>query len=42
MERHVSYSLSQTDACSSLYSDLWVTIIAVKKVNNVCLDEMLL
>lgn len=34
MERHISYSLSQTDACSSLYSDLWVTIIAVKKVND--------
>uniref|UniRef100_A0A3Q3XD62 G-protein coupled receptors family 3 profile domain-containing protein n=1 Tax=Mola mola TaxID=94237 RepID=A0A3Q3XD62_MOLML len=31
MESHVLYSLSQLDTCSSLYSYLWVTIIAVQK-----------
>ncbi|KAM9851225.1 putative G-protein coupled receptor 156 [Aulostomus maculatus] len=30
-DRGVSYSLSQLDSCSSLYPDLWVIIIAVKK-----------
>lgn len=34
MERDVSYSLSQLDTCSSVYSDLWLIIIAVQKVNN--------
>ncbi|XP_041663831.1 probable G-protein coupled receptor 156 [Cheilinus undulatus] len=31
VERDVSYSLSQLDTCSSLYSDLWVILIAVQK-----------
>ncbi|KAE8299217.1 putative G-protein coupled receptor 156 [Larimichthys crocea] len=30
-ERDISFSLSQLDACSSLYSDLWIIIIAVQK-----------
>ncbi|XP_054471250.1 probable G-protein coupled receptor 156 [Anoplopoma fimbria] len=30
-ERDISYSLSQLDTCSSVYSDLWVVIIAVQK-----------
>ncbi|XP_044072397.1 probable G-protein coupled receptor 156 [Siniperca chuatsi] len=30
-ERDISYSLSQMDTCSSVYSDLWVIIIAVQK-----------
>lgn len=33
-ERQISYSLSQTDTCSSVYFDLWVTIMAVKKVSD--------
>ncbi|XP_042282243.1 probable G-protein coupled receptor 156 isoform X2 [Thunnus maccoyii] len=31
VEKDVSYSLSQLDSCSSVYSDLWVIIIAVQK-----------
>ncbi|XP_008296978.1 probable G-protein coupled receptor 156, partial [Stegastes partitus] len=31
MERDVSYSLSQLDSCSSVYSDLWVIIIVIQK-----------
>ncbi|XP_070694715.1 probable G-protein coupled receptor 156 [Pempheris klunzingeri] len=31
VERDISYSLSQLDTCSSVYSDLWVIIIAVQK-----------
>ncbi|XP_073329481.1 probable G-protein coupled receptor 156 [Pagrus major] len=31
VERDVSYSLSQLDTCSSVYSDMWVIIIAVQK-----------
>ncbi|XP_076603300.1 putative G-protein coupled receptor 156 [Chaetodon auriga] len=31
VERDVSYSLTQLDTCASLYSDLWVIIIAVQK-----------
>ncbi|XP_056292826.1 probable G-protein coupled receptor 156 isoform X2 [Pseudoliparis swirei] len=31
VERDMSYSLSQLDTCSSVYSDLWVVIIAVQK-----------
>ncbi|KAG8000604.1 hypothetical protein GBF38_017025 [Nibea albiflora] len=31
VERDISFSLSQLDACSSLYSDLWIIIIAVQK-----------
>ncbi|XP_030614268.1 probable G-protein coupled receptor 156 [Archocentrus centrarchus] len=31
MERDVSYSLSQLYSCSSLYSNLWVIIIAIQK-----------
>ncbi|XP_010898529.2 probable G-protein coupled receptor 156 [Esox lucius] len=33
MERDVSYSLTQLDSCSSLYSDLWVILLAVIKGN---------
>ncbi|XP_029314394.1 LOW QUALITY PROTEIN: probable G-protein coupled receptor 156 [Cottoperca gobio] len=31
VEKDVSYSLSQLDSCSSVYSDLWVILIAVQK-----------
>ncbi|XP_031725215.1 probable G-protein coupled receptor 156 isoform X2 [Anarrhichthys ocellatus] len=31
MERDISYTLSQLETCSSVYSDLWVVIIAVQK-----------
>ncbi|XP_038576623.1 probable G-protein coupled receptor 156 [Micropterus salmoides] len=31
MERDISYSLSQLDTCSSVYSDIWVIVIAVQK-----------
>nr|XP_046261131.1 probable G-protein coupled receptor 156 [Scatophagus argus] len=31
VERDVSYSLSQLDTCSSVYSDLWVIVIVVQK-----------
>ncbi|XP_059199112.1 probable G-protein coupled receptor 156 [Centropristis striata] len=31
LERDISYSLSQLDTCSSVYSDLWIIIIAVQK-----------
>ncbi|XP_041858662.1 probable G-protein coupled receptor 156 [Melanotaenia boesemani] len=31
VERDVSYSLSQLDACSSVYSNMWIIIIAVQK-----------
>ncbi|XP_068429325.1 probable G-protein coupled receptor 156 isoform X2 [Clinocottus analis] len=31
-ERDISYSLSQLDTCFSVYSDLWVVIIAVQKI----------
>ncbi|KAM9347866.1 putative G-protein coupled receptor 156 [Symphorus nematophorus] len=31
VERDISYSLSRVDTCSSVYSDLWVIIIAVQK-----------
>ncbi|XP_029558642.1 probable G-protein coupled receptor 156 [Salmo trutta] len=31
VERELSYSLSQLDSCSSLYSDLWVILLAVMK-----------
>ncbi|XP_034740509.1 probable G-protein coupled receptor 156 [Etheostoma cragini] len=31
VERDISYSLTQLDTCSSVYSDLWVIIIAVQK-----------
>ncbi|CAB1328923.1 unnamed protein product, partial [Coregonus sp. 'balchen'] len=31
VERDVSYSLSQLDSCSSLYSDLWVILLALMK-----------
>ncbi|KAM7380370.1 hypothetical protein PAMP_003672 [Pampus punctatissimus] len=31
VEKDVSYFLSQLDSCSSVYSDLWVIIIAVQK-----------
>ncbi|KAM4558853.1 putative G-protein coupled receptor 156 isoform 1-T1 [Odontesthes bonariensis] len=31
MERDISYSLSQLDSCSSLYSHMWVIVIAVQK-----------
>lgn len=34
VERELSYSLSQLDSCSSLYSDLWVILIAVMKVKH--------
>ncbi|XP_047193053.1 probable G-protein coupled receptor 156 [Scophthalmus maximus] len=30
-DRDISYSLSQMDSCSSVYSDLWTIIIAVQK-----------
>lgn len=42
MERQISYSLTQTDTCSSVYYDLWVTIMAVKKVNDACLGQKVL
>ncbi|XP_061547298.1 probable G-protein coupled receptor 156 [Phycodurus eques] len=32
VEKEISYSLSQLDSCSSVYSDLWIIIIVVKKV----------
>ncbi|XP_071763544.1 putative G-protein coupled receptor 156 [Centroberyx gerrardi] len=31
VEKEISYSLSQLDSCSSVYSDLWVIIIAMQK-----------
>nr|XP_019945215.1 PREDICTED: probable G-protein coupled receptor 156 [Paralichthys olivaceus] len=31
VDRDVSYTLSQMDSCSSVYSDLWAIIIAVQK-----------
>ncbi|KAM3607749.1 uncharacterized protein V6R79_013066 [Siganus canaliculatus] len=31
VEKDISYSLSQLDTCSSLYSDLWVIVIALQK-----------
>uniref|UniRef100_A0A3Q1EJ22 G protein-coupled receptor 156 n=1 Tax=Acanthochromis polyacanthus TaxID=80966 RepID=A0A3Q1EJ22_9TELE len=31
VERDISYSLSQLDSCSSVYSNLWVIIIVVQK-----------
>ncbi|XP_076015264.1 putative G-protein coupled receptor 156 isoform X2 [Genypterus blacodes] len=31
VEKDVSYSLSQLDSCSSVYSDLWIVLIAVQK-----------
>ncbi|TKS67086.1 G-protein coupled receptor 156 [Collichthys lucidus] len=31
VERDISFSLSQLDDCSSLYSDLWIIVIAVQK-----------
>ncbi|XP_037646475.1 probable G-protein coupled receptor 156 isoform X2 [Sebastes umbrosus] len=31
VERDISYSLSQLHSCSSVYSDMWVIIIAVQK-----------
>ncbi|XP_070832335.1 probable G-protein coupled receptor 156 [Chaetodon trifascialis] len=31
VERDISYSLTQLDTCASLYSDLWVIIVAVQK-----------
>nr|XP_046221314.1 probable G-protein coupled receptor 156 isoform X3 [Oncorhynchus gorbuscha] len=31
VERELSYSLSQLDSCSSLYSDLWVILLAMMK-----------
>ncbi|XP_028250216.1 probable G-protein coupled receptor 156 isoform X1 [Parambassis ranga] len=31
MNRDISYSLSQLDSCSSVYSNLWIIIIAVQK-----------
>ncbi|XP_057709321.1 probable G-protein coupled receptor 156 isoform X2 [Corythoichthys intestinalis] len=31
LDKDVSYSMSQLDSCSSMYSDLWVFIIVVKK-----------
>ncbi|KAM6978757.1 uncharacterized protein gpr156 [Tautogolabrus adspersus] len=31
VERDISYSLSQLDTCSSIYSDLWTVLIAVQK-----------
>lgn len=34
MERDVSYSLSQLVSCSSLYSNLWIIIVAVQKVTS--------
>uniref|UniRef100_A0A4W5RM18 G protein-coupled receptor 156 n=1 Tax=Hucho hucho TaxID=62062 RepID=A0A4W5RM18_9TELE len=34
VERDVSYSLSQLDSCSSLYSDLWHILLAVMKVKH--------
>ncbi|KAJ8013172.1 hypothetical protein DPEC_G00050520 [Dallia pectoralis] len=33
MDRDVSYSLTQLDSCSSVYSDLWVILLAVIKGN---------
>lgn len=39
MDGDISYSLSQLDTCSSLYSDLWLIILAVQKVNNLCSIE---
>lgn len=41
MGRDISYSLSQLDICSSLYSDLWLIIIGVQKVNNACCTSSL-
>uniref|UniRef100_A0AAQ4R251 G protein-coupled receptor 156 n=1 Tax=Gasterosteus aculeatus aculeatus TaxID=481459 RepID=A0AAQ4R251_GASAC len=32
VERDISYSLSQLDTCSSVYSALWIVIIALQKV----------
>lgn len=32
VEQDASYSLSQLDSCSSLYSDLWVILLSVLKV----------
>lgn len=37
----ISYSLTQLDVCSSLYSDLWLIIIGVQKVNNACCTSSL-
>ncbi|XP_067115911.1 probable G-protein coupled receptor 156 [Osmerus mordax] len=31
LEKDVSYSLFQTDSCSSVYSDLWIILLAVLK-----------
>lgn len=34
VERDMSYSLSQQDSCSSLYSDLWHILLIVMKVKH--------